>query len=123
MTKDELARKVVQCAGFRWLPGMITSEGVVYEVRNGRVYAASGADLPCAHIPIDEDASLDLDAPGTWGGLMALLGEHVTTIGGAEVRLLPNGSAYIVWYGGFAKGQSYGEALARALLVASGEDS
>ena len=117
MTKTDLARRVVALDEFEFLPGMETSEGTVYEVRNGRAYAVSGADLTCAHLPIDEDAELNLDVPGTWGGLMALLppvdifelGYHVD----ADCWCVTRGDRHVY-------GDSIGEALAKALIVASG---
>lgn len=105
MTPDQidLARRLVACRGWRWMPGMLWSIGP----QPGWVRASTGRVLS-AHEdggPVGAPRSClpDLTDPATAGCLLAMLGRPTT---------LP-----APWVSDWHAGVPMGEAVARALLV------
>ena len=133
MTDEQiaLARRAVACRGWRWLPGMLTSDGgrvraiwpsrIVWDYLNdfGSDHASTRTESVNV-LPVLED-------PATLGCLLALVREAMNDehagvswdLSGEEWvcdgEHVYNGKTYI---GVFAQGPSYAEALVAALEAA-----
>jgi hypothetical protein len=72
---EELAKRAVACKRWRWMPGMVTTNGyVVVDVKNGYALARSTDDR---HTFFDIGLKFfpDLNDPATLGCLLALVRE------------------------------------------------
>jgi hypothetical protein len=71
---SELARRAVECARWRWMPGMLVRYGdgqAWYRLTDG-----DGYGMPFKHVPPNpRDAWPDLSDAATLGCLLALVGE------------------------------------------------
>jgi len=87
---DELARRAVACKRWRWMPGMLTADGV-------RVIGLYATGKMAGYTPNSNrfyfvDGSIpDLTDPATLGCLLALVREAW----GQGVYLLPDGGWYV----------------------------
>jgi len=72
--QQELARRAVACKAWRWLPGVLTQFGRIYERPNGEV-VLSGRAWRMGDIPTVSDLLPDLTDPATLGCLLALVRE------------------------------------------------
>lgn len=77
---NELAQRAVACKGWRWMPGMLATDGVSLACRvynDGLVlrWATNIPDWPLHSVDGNEDFLPDLSDPATLGCLLALVRE------------------------------------------------
>ena len=123
MTADALdfARRAVACPGWRWMPGMLDTDG--WRILRGEE-ASGGASLANADGELMHDRSLslavlpDLTDPATIGCLMVLVREAWgdVTITAQHHPLSGKGMAWRVWRPGDPV--AYGRTEAAALVAA-----
>ena len=77
-TKQGLAQRIVQCEGFRWMPGMLDTDGCRRIEEHGEVYFVDSGTLHAGDsISVGRVSPLqdlpDLDDPATAGCMLALI--------------------------------------------------
>ena len=130
---SDLARQLTACKQWRWMPGMQTSRGLVYDgaglvvlVGSRPVVPGPGSDPVTVFECIDQPELLpDLTDPATYGCLLTMLWK-CDGVAQVQTDRTAAGAEVLVWDADedcFAAevGDELGEALAKALLACWGE--
>lgn len=93
-----LAKRLVACKGWRWMPGMIDSEGWRYSGKSGGAHWWWHEEEGEGELPLEQqEGAPDLTDPGTLGCLLALVAQaYGVTLDDVHV-VRTTGMVWSVW--------------------------